>query len=171
MLEKNTGQIGACNTEMTLTRVSFQDKEQQAMDSFTPHGVRPASGTNAERKISELDIAVGRYAALIISNNSYPDNARLMHQRVSFLLEKNGFYVENEFPTRVIGDDKAGRIDIVASYKSGSVAIELDCRRPRTRSLKKLRLFDGYRLIALRGVGMFETPRGVDQVVCARVIA
>lgn len=129
----------------------------------------PASGVNPERNLSADDVAAGRYAALLISNHGYFDNARLMHRSVSFILEKNGFYVENESPTAHLGDDKNGRIDIVAYYKAGSVAIELDCRRPRARSLKKLRLFDGYRIIALRGVSLVEPPKGIDAVVCATV--
>jgi hypothetical protein len=94
-----------------------------------------------------------------------------MHEEVSFWLEAAGFFVENEFPTKELGDDRAGRIDIVASYKRGSVAIELDCRRPRTRSLKKLRLFNGYRLIVLRGVAMPVAYDGIDQIIAARVFA
>ncbi len=61
-----------------------------------------------------------------------------------------------------------GRIDIVASRGRWRCAIEIDARKPRARSLVKLRAFLGAKVIALRGVhGLI--PEGIDAAICIPV--
>jgi hypothetical protein len=58
----------------------------------------------------------------------------------------------------------AGRIDLVAEYRNERVAIEIDYRSPREKSLDKLRQFRGYRIVCLRGAYV-NPPDGIDAVV------
>lgn len=87
-----------------------------------------------------------------------PDTAAQVHVAAAEALRRAGFDVVVEF--RV---DGGGRIDIVAMRDSWSCAIEIDARRPRARSLLKLRNFVGARVIALRGVTAL-LPAGIDAV-------
>jgi hypothetical protein len=57
-----------------------------------------------------------------------------------------------------------GRIDLVVAWDDWRGAIEIDARRPRARSLLKLRAFSGAKIIALRGVTAL-LPEGIDAVV------
>jgi len=109
----------------------------------------------------------------IMRTGVWPDSAPALHAALAEELWKAGFQVGLEYPTKSLGDGRKGRIDIVARWveegKLVSAAIELDCRRPRKRSLKKLRLWDGPRIIGLRGVELLQTPEGIDAVIAMRV--
>ncbi len=59
---------------------------------------------------------------------------------------------------------RGGRLDVLAEFRGGLVAIELDARSPRRKSLEKLRQFTAFRVIGLRGVSM-RPPAGIDAVV------
>lgn len=117
------------------------------------------------RCLSEADIACGRYAANILRKITSPDNAKELHKKVCGALARRGFLIWNEFPTANLGDTRDGRIDLVVELDGGAAAIELDTRKPRRRSLQKLRLFYGYMIVGLRGVSMISAPHGIDEVV------
>lgn len=119
--------------------------------------------------LSGLDVICGREASKIIQNGEWLDNANAFHRGVMIALTDAGFKVFFEFSTAPLGDDVYGRIDIVAEKYGGSVAIELDNRRPRKRSIRKLRLFSGYRIIALRGVEIKDCPDEIDETITAKV--
>lgn len=99
----------------------------------------------------------------------WPDHAASMHAGVAASLRKAGYQVCMEYPTGALGDTRDGRIDLVAIWDGGKAAIELDCRKPRKRSIHKLRLFDGYRVIGVRGIEGQPIPDGIDAVVTMRV--
>lgn len=115
-------------------------------------------------------LKTGSEVEQILEKGLWTDHAREMQEEVSRALERAGFLVVLEFSTAKLGDNRNGRIDIVASKAGENVAIELDCRTPRLRSIKKLKLFDGYRIIGLRGV-RHSIVDGIDGVVCLQVRA
>ncbi len=75
-----------------------------------------------------------------------PDNATELHDAVEVALEIRGVEVQRECPIEM-NDGRKGYIDLVAE---GCVAIELDRRLPRAKSLKKLAAFPGYRIAVTR---------------------
>lgn len=88
-----------------------------------------------------------------------PDTAAQVHVAAAKALRRSGFDVILEY-----GLDH-GRIDIVAVAQDGwRCAIEIDARKPRARSLVKLRAFLGAKVVALRGVGAL-IPDGIDATV------
>jgi hypothetical protein len=88
-----------------------------------------------------------------------------MQMAVAGRLSDAGFVVEVEVRVADRGDGQRGYIDIVASCSDGAVAIELDCRSPRAKSLAKLRQFSGFRVVGLRGAVCSVVPDGIDAVV------
>ncbi len=108
----------------------------------------------------------GRRAVEVLSSlRDLPDSAAALQRSVAAALEADGFEVFLEVPTAGLGDERpGGRIDILAKDGPSSVAIELDARSPRRRSVLKLKLFDAFRIVGLRGVGG-DCPPGIDAVV------
>ena len=100
---------------------------------------------------------------------TWPDHAPTMHAEIAKSLMAAGFSVEFEYSIPDIGNGRRGRIDLVASSDQGRVGIELDTRRPRAKSILKLRSFDGYRIIGLRGVQWMDKVVGIDAVIGLRV--
>lgn len=115
------------------------------------------------------DYEAGQAVISIIRSVIWPDHAATLHAYVGRALQAEGFKVTYEFKTRSLGDPRDGRIDLLAVRNGGVVAIELDTRRPRKRSLLKLRLADAFRLIVLRGVEGYDVPEGIDAVIAAPV--
>lgn len=123
-----------------------------------------------QRALSFADNVAGQMAMQVLAGRVWPDTAAALHAQAARALSDAGFAVFLEFMTAPLGDDRNGRIDIVAkSARGGWVAIEIDNRRPKRRSLVKLGLFPGFRLVALRGIDGHETPDGVDNVIGLRV--
>ena len=114
------------------------------------------------------DLDAGDAALGILRSHTWPDNARLMHNAVAEVLRAEGFTVVTEYFVRGAFGYSNGRIDIVARRDGGHVAIELDARRPRERSVAKLNKVEAYRIIGLRGVD-FPPPPGIDAIACMPV--
>ena len=95
---------------------------------------------------------VGRYAVHCIRHGYrwFPDEATKCQGFVASALRKGGFKVTWEVDV-ARADGRPGRIDLVAEYRNERVAIEIDYRSPREKSLDKLRQFRGYRIVCLRG--------------------
>lgn len=116
--------------------------------------------------IHSLNELAGRRAVLVISTiAAVEDNAKALHDAVEYALRYAGFDVIREFivDTRESGVS-GGRIDLLARYRGGYVAIELDNRSPRAGSLDKLRAFNTYRIIGLRG-RFWPRERGIDAII------
>jgi hypothetical protein len=120
--------------------------------------------------LSQNQLAGARAVAVMTGLSEIPDKAGILHRAVADALSADGFEVRCEAGTAQLGDDREGRIDILARRDGGVVAIEIDARKPKARSLKKLMLFNAYRIIALRGVSM-APPAGIDAVVALNVAA
>lgn len=115
-------------------------------------------------------MSIATDVAAIMHRLRCADHAGTMQAQVAAALRCAGYFVVLEYPTRDLGDHLDGRIDIVATAKSGErIAIELDARKPRRRSIEKLQLFPGSRIIGLRGVEWIHLPEGIDDVVCVAV--
>jgi hypothetical protein len=63
-----------------------------------------------------------------------------------------------------------GFIDLLASQHGGFVAIELDNRSPRAGSLDKLRAFNAFRLLVLRGDRAWPKERGINAIISIGVV-
>ena len=97
-----------------------------------------------------------------------PDSAAVFHAAVVNHLFVCGFRVRTEICVE-LPSGKGGRIDLVAYDNRGAVAIELDNRRPRRKSLDKLSVFDGGRVVVLRGVPPIRKPEGIDAIIAIPV--
>lgn len=104
----------------------------------------------------------------IMTSRVWPDHAQSMHALLANDLRECGFNVEFECPATK-SNGRNGRIDIVCRYGAYAAAIELDCRRPRRKSVEKLLNFDGVRIIGLRGIEGVPCPDGITAIVAMRV--
>lgn len=94
------------------------------------------------------------------------DNAADVQVSVARALRLYGYEARLEYPVEY--DGRAGRIDIVAWRNGKMFAIEIDARKPRKKSIKKLLNTDAdYRIVMLRGVGAAdkEVPQGIDAII------
>jgi len=107
----------------------------------------------------------GRFAAEILRSRVWTDQAAAMHAEVAREVTRAGFDVEFEVWAPFADYGRAGRIDLLAGHGRGLVAIELDARRPRLGSIRKLLTFQAYRIIGLRGVELEHEIFGIDEVV------
>ena len=83
-----------------------------------------------------------------------PDaDAAWLHDELERRLRELGWSVDREVPVADRGDGRAGAIDLVVT-EPAPIAIELDRRSPRRKSIEKLAAFDGARVVVLR-----EPPR------------
>lgn len=82
----------------------------------------------------------------------YADAARDFHGEVEAMLRvEGGWSVRREVVVQDRGDGRRGKIDLVATKDGRTVAIELDCRSPRAKSLRKLEAFNAHeRIVILR---------------------
>lgn len=92
-----------------------------------------------------------------------PDTAAQVHVAAARALMWAGYAVHPEY-----GAETGGRIDLVVERDGWRAAIEIDARKPRARSLIKLRGFDGAKICAVRGVSPM-VPEGIDAAVGIRV--
>lgn len=113
-------------------------------------------------------VIAGLAVVEVLEKTGYLDHAPTLHSEVIDRLRREAFEVYPEYPTVGLGDVRKGRVDILAVRDGGHVAIELDCRRPKRRSIFKLLLFDAFRVIGIRGISGFEIPE-IDACVCMPV--
>lgn len=120
--------------------------------------------------LSNEDIEAGELACQLLTSRLWPDHAPTLHAEAIDLFERNGFIVEAEFAVRQLCGYGRRRIDMVVERVStgGRVAIELDCRKPRRKSVDKLRKFPGFRIVGIRGIEGHDEP-GIDRCVAMRV--
>ena len=94
--------------------------------------------------------------ALELIDEPLPDSASYVHAHILRLLDDAAFTVKHEHVVRMPNGRRNGRIDILAHQPDLDVfvAIEIDARRPRLKSIQKLcSRHDWARVIMLRGVG------------------
>lgn len=122
----------------------------------------------SSRVLTRNDVSAGQAASCIMVGGQWTDHAPTMHAELIAALESSEFSVHPEYHTGWLGDERNGRLDIVCRRDGGVVGIELDARKPRRRSILKLGLFQGFRIIGLRGV-MGLACDGIDAVICMPV--
>lgn len=87
------------------------------------------------------------FAGLVVSNDSH-----LAHSQVVSHLSARGWACQREYPVSDRGDGRPGAIDILASKAGIRLAIEIDRKSPRQKSIVKLRQVSAdYRVVLLRG--------------------
>lgn len=81
-----------------------------------------------------------------------PDQAPAVHARMIEAMAAAGYEVYHEYLIDLL-NGRSGRIDIVAKSPDGRwLAIEIDARKPRRRSIEKLKTGKWLRISCLRGV-------------------
>jgi hypothetical protein len=95
-------------------------------------------------------------------------NAAMFHRGLQEELRREGCRSRREFKVELFGD-RDGRVDLLVT-EPFLIAIELDRRRPRRKSIRKLRTIEGVRLIVLGQAPQrpVKCPSGVDAVLGAR---
>lgn len=136
--------------------------------NFLAKVVRASNRDDRVAQQTPEDKRAGEVAVDILASEVFVDQSAGLHHSVMSRLQARGFRVIPEFHRRALGDPGNRRIDIVAILEEGRVAIELDCRRPRRKSLEKLRLYPGSRIVGLRGV-LPLIPNGIDACVSMSV--
>lgn len=112
-----------------------------------------------------------RATAAIRALPAQPDNAALLHDAIESALIETGLQVYREHRVD-LGNNQFGYIDLVVSDGSEWAAIEIDKRTPRGKSIRKLRRFDGYRIVVTRTAAPIGEFQGlVDAVECVAPIA
>lgn len=95
-----------------------------------------------------------------------PDNAKSFHDAVEAALKAAGFFVRREAYCGMRESGRSwGRIDLLAQIHGGFVAIELDWRSPRAGSMDKLRAFNAFRIVVLRGARPWGQERDIDAII------
>ena len=122
---------------------------------------------------SSLNEMVGRLACWVILKRvpPPPDKAGPFHDAIAKALRNHGFRVWREFPVDIRESGRGqGYLDLFATYRGGKVALELDRRSPKTSSKDKLRAFNAYRIIVLRGAMPWPKERGIDAILTIPVL-
>jgi hypothetical protein len=101
----------------------------------------------------------------ILLSQQWPDSAAALHGMAIKAFKNLGFIVYPEFRLYVPSYGKNGKIDLVIQLDSQFAAIEFDTRKPRRKSIEKLKLFNGYRVIALRGVSGHVPIPEIDLII------
>lgn len=87
------------------------------------------------------------FSGLIVSNDSH-----LAHSQVVAHLRAQGWACQREYSVADRGDGHPGAIDILAAKQGVLLAIEIDRKSPRQKSIVKLRRVSAdYRVVLLRG--------------------
>lgn len=81
-----------------------------------------------------------------------PDRASQFQEAIQEALEGAGWAVRREVdvPAMRLGNGRCGRVDLVGERAGVRIAIELDRRSPRQKSLRKLALIDATRVVIVR---------------------
>lgn len=98
-----------------------------------------------------------------------PDDATACHDAVEAALVADGLRVIREAEVRN-GDGVSGRFDLLVMFAGGRVAIEIDRRQARAKSVQKLLGFDGGRIQILRGSMPAHPIEGIDATLSLPVV-
>lgn len=128
------------------------------LQADTPH-------SNQLTILEEIEQLVGMCPAL--------PNAAWQHRTLMANLVTAGWNVRKEVASEFSDGvyERKGRIDLYAMRNDFRIAIEIDRRSPRTKSVLKLRAVDAdLRIIVVREQGFTgKTPAGIDRVLCAGI--
>ena len=122
----------------------------------------PASQTPVDAAIAIV------HRALLRLPRRFHLDAVMFHRGLHEELRRDGCRSRREFNVELDGD-RDGRIDLLITEPL-LIAIELDRRRPRQKSIRKLRIIDGVPLVVLGQPARrpMKCPSGVDAVLGAR---
>jgi hypothetical protein len=150
----------------TFRNVAKRDATHLAREGAPACSLLEEEEDNNIRYLSDIDRRTGEKAQNVLADlPPQPDTAGAVHGAAIEALRAAGFEVRTECGVDDRGDGRSGRVDIVAEHDGGSVAIEIDHRNPRQKSVHKLRRFSGFRLLALRGIALPNLPDGIDGAV------
>jgi hypothetical protein len=158
-----------------------RNKASQSVTSVTSDGqerkgsvppkerILPSSDTSYPQSEVARDLGK-RVGEALRSLGPLPDEAKSFHDACEASLRKAGFVVFREWEID-LGAGRHGYIDLVVMEEDRGVAIELDRRLPRAKSLKKLSKFDGYRICVTRTANSSREFEGmVDEVIAVPVL-
>jgi hypothetical protein len=117
----------------------------------TPLSSSFLSSEKKERKKEEKDLEsqLGNFVCEVLRQiPPTADDASELHTIVELALRKTGKHVIREYP--IVCNGRNGRIDLVVQDGEAKVAIELDRRTPKAKSLQKLQAFKGFTICITR---------------------
>jgi len=128
-----------------------------------------ASSSASAKKKKDPPISTQRVddiqrAISILQNLPRGGNAKALQDTAASRLAEAGYAVETEHKVKDRGDGHPGAIDILVNAQP-PIAIELDRRAPREKSLFKLRQINGHRIIVLREGPNQPPPDGITRVI------
>lgn len=97
------------------------------------------------------------------------DDATACHDAVEAAIKADGLRVFREADVRN-GDGVTGRFDLVVRHADAGVAIEIDRRQMRAKSVQKLLGFDGGRIAILRGSEPAHEIDGIDATLSLPIV-
>ncbi|CAG8998073.1 MAG: hypothetical protein CENE_00004 [Candidatus Celerinatantimonas neptuna] len=98
----------------------------------------------------------------LLSGQFDSDDAKPLQNAIADSLRSSGWVVELEHQVADRGDGRCGCVDLLASKDSQKIAMEIDRKSPRKKSLVKLSQVDAFPIVALR-----LTPNQAAQVTCS----
>jgi predicted Rossmann fold nucleotide-binding protein DprA/Smf involved in DNA uptake len=123
----------------------------------------------------QLQVTVPHHIIEELMQLAVPDNAQVAQEMVRDFFLRRGYQCELEFHVSYYSNDgtrhqRHGRIDLLVREPQGrhaDIAIEIDRRRPRARSIQKLLLLNGViRMVLLRGgKPSSEPPGGIHYIL------
>lgn len=128
----------------------------------------PKESQNKSTKITACLVELQK----IFSDLAVKDDDRAATMAVMAELEKNGYLCQNEVPVPSRGDAPkyTGRIGVVATKNGCTIAIEVDRRSIREKTIFKLREYPcDARVVLLRGGACNNSPTGIDTVFSLRL--
>lgn len=101
-----------------------------------------------------------------IQNKRYSNDSKVLEQEIATVLEDNGYAVTKQFLVSDRGDGRPGKVDIVCGNGSAVLAIEIDWKSPRKKSIFKLKSLpdDVHKLIILRSPFKGKKPDGIEVI-------
>ncbi len=124
-------------------------EERRGEERTKSHPDLPVPGRDGSASPLTADGEELRVLAGVVSRRGGCSTAEELHDAIEADLRAIGWTVVREWEVPDRGDGKPGRIDLVATAPA-RIAMELDNKSPRVKSLFKLRQFDGARVVVLR---------------------
>ena len=120
----------------------LRDKGGVSLHTFTYQ--QESDRTTRERK---KNLTHTRKIQELITNADNTGNALTYHQHIRNILNQNGYETKIEQPTPYRNDqgwNRKGRIDLIAQHHNTTIAIEIDRKTPRRKSVIKLKNYQAH---------------------------
>lgn len=164
-LKHNAGHNVTHNVDNEDTENKGSDKER----FHTSKEITSKQTTDFDADGENADLVYRICEVVACISGPLPDDATACHDAVEAALKADGLRVIREADVRN-GDGVVGRFDLLVMFAGGRVAIEIDRRQARAKSVQKLLGFDGGKIQILRGSMPAHPIPGIDATLSLPVI-